>query len=619
MATDPRVHLAQKYHHDGLNADAWSILAAIVAEPNPPLAALRLAITLQMEAGNFSAALTFCDQSIVAEPLDHEAHFNRGLALEKLGQLSAAKTAYEKSLQLQPKSAVTWNNLGNIFDQLGDPQEAIAAYQRAIALHPGLSLSHNNLGVVLIGQGCFAAACDAFQAALQHDPQSIAALSNLGAAEIERGHVDIGLAQLQRVMGLRPDDQHASDNILFAHHYTTESPEHLFHIHRAWGQLLPRTTFARDRDRSPQCKLRIGYVSPDFRQHSVNYFVEPLLTAHNRDDVEVFCYSNSVMQDAATTRLKSIVSHWREIQGLSTQAAKTLIEQDQIDILVDLAGHTMGNRLDLFAARCAPVQITAIGYPGTTGLPNMDARLCDAISDPVGKAEAWATEKLVRLDGGLHCYQPPHIAPEVRPLPALIAGHITFGSFNKYAKISRATLGMWADVLTQVPTARLIVKAKALAEKRTQQDLYQCFAQRGIAADRVQVQGWHADDRSHLALYHHIDIALDTFPYNGTTTTCEALWMGVPVVTLAGQTHSSRVGASLLTGLGLDDFITSSPKDYVRSAVQWAQNLEPLSELRSALRERMSKARLCDPKTYARSVEKAYRTLWQDYCQNARG
>jgi predicted O-linked N-acetylglucosamine transferase (SPINDLY family) len=321
----------------------------------------------------------------------------------------------------------------------------------------------------------------------------------------------------------------------------------------------------------------------------------------------VFCYSAGGRPDAVTARLRDHAEHWHDIAGLDDDAACRLIRGHGLDVLVDLAGHTQGNRLGIFARRAAPVQMTALGYPGTTGLTQIDFRLVDAVTDPAG-AEAFATEKLLRLPR-LHCYRPDETAPVVGALPASAAGHVTFGSFNKLGKVSEAAVLLWSAVLKAVPGARLFLKSKALAEEATRRLTAERFAAHGIAPERLTLFGWVPEDEGHLATYGRIDIALDTYPYSGTTTTCEALWMGVPVLTLAGATHASRVSASLLTAVGLTDWITGTAEEFVAKAAAIGADVTALATLRAGLRAQIATSPLCDGAGYAAAVEAAYRAV----------
>jgi predicted O-linked N-acetylglucosamine transferase (SPINDLY family) len=323
--------------------------------------------------------------------------------------------------------------------------------------------------------------------------------------------------------------------------------------------------------------------------------------------------------DAVTTRLKGLADHWLVTVGLSDDELAERIRADGIDILVDLAGHTANNRLRVFARKPAPVQVTWLGYPNTTGLEAIDYRLVDAVTDPVGEADAWASETLVRLEGGFLCYGALKDVPEPTAPPCLNTGTVTFGSFNNPAKVSAATLDVWAKLLSRLPQARLLLKGKSFADATTRALFLARLGERGVATERVELVAWQAGTTAHLALYHRVDIALDPFPYNGTTTTCEALWMGVPVVTLQGDRHAGRVGASLLTQIGLTALIANSVEEYLENAVALARNPERLSDLRRILRPRMAASPLCDAPAFARKMESAFRTMRQHWCEIACG
>jgi predicted O-linked N-acetylglucosamine transferase (SPINDLY family) len=343
----------------------------------------------------------------------------------------------------------------------------------------------------------------------------------------------------------------------------------------------------------------------------VSYFFEPVLAAHDAAAFEVFCYSDAPVADAVTQRLRAQAGQWRDIAGLSDERVAALIRADRIDLLVDLAGHTARNRLLVFARRPAPVQATWLGYPNTTGLAAIDFRVTDAVSDPPGQTEAWHTEELVRLAGPFSCYAPPAESPPVSPLPALAAGHVTFGCLNNLAKLTPPTVALWAQLLGAVAGSRLLLKASGLADAETAARLRQEFAGQGIDPARLDLRGAGQSVARHLGVYHQVDVALDPFPYNGTTTTCEALWMGVPVVTLAGDAHVSRVGASLLTHLDLTACIAESPAAYVDRARGLAGDLARLAVLRAGLRERLRASPLCDGPGFTRQLEDAFRAMWR--------
>lgn len=596
---DKRLVLALRYAEAGLADQAWELVRELLAAPDAPVEALRLGAGLRLDAGAADEALVLAERAVAAG--DQAAWYIKGRAHHLGGDLTAAEVALRKALQAAP-SAACWNDLGNVLADLGRSGEAEAAFRAATA-DPAFAAARNNLGAVLASQGRFAAAAACYHDALAIAPHSPAARLNLGVAQLEQGEPDTARLSFDAVLAQNPERRDVQDNRLYARLYTADDPRVVVDEHRAWGAMFPAPTAAANPGPSP--RLRIGYVSPDFRRHSVAFFLAPFIGAHDRHAVEVFCYADVLKPDEVTDSLRAATDHWRAVQGWSDERLAAQIKADRIDILVDLAGHTQGNRLTVFAGRAAPIQVTGIGYPATTGLPAMDYRLCDAVTDPAG-AEAFSTEKLMRLAPGLHCYA-PLAAPAPGPLPALAAGHLTFGSFNKLAKISAATVSLWSQALKAAPGSRLLVKAKALTEDATQERLAARFADHGIARARLDLAGWVPGDGDHMGLYNRVDIALDTVPYNGTTTTCEALWMGVPVLTLAGRGHTARVSASLLTAAGLPEWIAGTEEEFVAKAR--AVDITGLSGLRAALREKMRMSPLCDAASHARGVEAAYRAM----------
>ena len=606
---DKRLDLALKYYDVKLPDEAWKIVADLVAAPDAGLEVLGFAAALRLQARAFAEVVALADRMLALDGENPGAWLFKTQALFHAGEASA-DIAFRKALSLAGKHPAGWNNLGNALDALGDFKKARKAFRRAIAEAPELSLAHNNLGASFAGQGEFAAAAASYRQALQVEPGNLAALNNLGVALLEQGLPGEAVATFETVLALDPENRDAADNRLYATIYTESDPRVVHSLHAAWGKAQPPAPALKPRDPQPERKLRVGYVSSDFRQHSVSFFAAPLLAAHDPAAVEVFCYADVVTGDAITRRIKKAAHHWRNIARLSDTEVFDQVRADQIDILVDLAGHTKGNRLPVFARRAAPVQVTAIGYPATTGLPVMDYRLVDGVSDPAPEADGWAVERLIRL-AGMHCYEPPADAPAPGPLPALVPNPVTFGSFNKFAKVSPETVALWARILRAAPEARLILKSKPLVEAETRARVADMFAAHGIAAARLDLRGWTPGDTAHLELYREVDIALDTVPYNGTTTTCEALWMGVPVLTLLGQGHAGRVGASLLMQAGLRDWVATTPEQYVARAAEFVSDLASLAALRKGLRKIVAASQLCDAKAYARNVEKAYRAMWR--------
>jgi len=361
--------------------------------------------------------------------------------------------------------------------------------------------------------------------------------------------------------------------------------------------------------------MNIGYLSPDFKRHSVACFIEPLLAAHDRSRFKIFGYSGVSNSDPVTERIKGLCEEWRDVSRLGDDWIADRTRADRIDILVDLAGHTGEGRPLLFAHKLAPVQVTWLGYPNTTGIAAIDYRLSDAVADPEGAADRFHVEKLVRLPGGFLCYAPAPEAPAVAELPLLGSGHVTFGCFNNLAKLTPAMVALWAQLLVALPGARLHLKSFGLAAESARRSLLQQFADRGIGAERLELAAPVESLAAHLAKYQGIDIALDVYPYNGVATTCEALWMGVPVITLAGPTHVSRVGASLLHSVGLAELVAGSAEEYLQKALELARNDDRLGALRRTMRDRLRASPLLDARRFAGALENAYREMWDRWVQ----
>jgi predicted O-linked N-acetylglucosamine transferase (SPINDLY family) len=362
--------------------------------------------------------------------------------------------------------------------------------------------------------------------------------------------------------------------------------------------------------------MNIGYFSPDFKRHSVAWFVEPLLAAHDQSRFKIFCYGNVASPDATTKRIADSCEEWRDIARLGDEWVGDLVRADRIDILVDLAGHTGDGRPLLFARKLAPVQVTWLGYPNTTGIAAIDYRLTDAVADPEDATDRSYVEKLVRLESGFLCYGPPPEAPEVAALPLAGADHVTFGCFNNLAKVTSSMIALWARLLGALPGARLKLKSFGLAAESARRSIQEQFGRLGIGAERLELSGPEESFAAHLAKYAAVDIALDVFPYNGAATTCEALWMGVPVVTLAGSTHVSRVGASILGRVGLEELVAHSHEDYLQKALSLANDPLRLGALRTGMRERLRASPFLDAQGFARSLEKAYGEMWDTWVRS---
>ena len=610
-----------------------SVLQELV-RPDAALAEFREAVRIEPECavahnniGNVLREQDRLDEAVAAyrqairyQPSYADAHSNLGVAHGAQGRWDAALADHQQAMRLQPDSAETTFNLGVALSALKRVDEAAVAFRRGLSLNRGYAEGHYSLGLAMAEMGRLDEAVVAYRQALRLKPGLVEAWNNLGTALKELGEIEAALEAYRQAIEIRPNFPMAHSNLLLALHYHPKiDGESLFQEHCRWNERHARPLAIGapplGNDRDSERRLRVGYVSADFRVHSVAYFVENLLANHDPSQAEVFCYANVTAPDAVTTRLRGIVSQWREIAGISDEAAAKMIRDDAIDILVDLGGHTANHRLLVFARKPAPVQVTYLGYGDTTGMEAVDYRLTDAEVDPPGSGEEWHTEQLVRLTGGASCFRPSDDAPPVAACPAIQNGYVTFGCFNSLPKINEPMIRVWSQILAKVPGSRLLLKNTGLQNASSQDRMLTLCERAGVARERVDLAGRLPDVTAHLEAYGRVDIALDTFPYHGTTTTCEALWMGVPVVTLAGKAHISRVGVSLLAHLGMPEWITNTPESYVRIATGLAQNLSALDETRRNLRSRMNASPLMDGPRLARAVENAYREMWRAWCQ----
>ena len=558
-------------------------------------------------------------KAVALQPENDEFQLNLANILKKAGKYDEAVIHYQKAIAIRPDFAVLHNNLGNAYREAGDHVKAEASYRKAIAIEPSYAAAHNNLGNLLLENKRTNEAITSLQKATSLHPGYAIAHYNLGNALKFGGRLEEALASYRRSLSLDPRNSAAHSILLFLMNYFAHfSGKDIYRESLRWARqhadiLLPaRQVYTNSRDLGR--KLRIGYVSPDFRTHSVAYFIEPVIQAHHRNNVAVYCYANVKKTDAATKRLQDEADYWRNIFGLSDAAVADRIRNDGIDILVDLAGHTPKNRLLVFARRPAPVQVTWLGYSNTTGMAAMDYRLTDAIADPVGAADSLHSEELIRLGHGFLCYQPDASAPDVGPSPFLEHDYVTFGSFNNIAKVTPVVIKVWAEILHRTPRSRLLIKSKPLADLDNRKRFLRLFEKSGISADRLELHGWLPTKEAHLGLYNSIDIGLDPFPYNGTTTTCEALWMGVPVVTLLGDRHSGRVGASIMHWAGLDELVAESPEEYQDLAISMANNCVRMQNLRKELRKQARQSRLMDRQHFIDTLEDTYRKIWAKWC-----
>jgi protein O-GlcNAc transferase len=571
-----------------------------------------------LQAGNPDQAESLFRKILGTEPDNVSALHFIGVIYYQHKDYESAIKYIKKALQLGPDYVDAYNNLGTVLQETGRLDEAVACFKKAIEFNPHFFRAYHNLANAHKEKWQLDEAISNYRKAIQLCPDLAEPYNGLANALQDQGRLEEAEECYRHAIRLKPDCSLYYDNVLFMMNYDAgRDARSVFSEHvefaRHFEARLASSIVPHENDCSTR-RLRVGYISPDFRRHSVSYFVEPVLASYDRDRFEVFCYSDVLKPDSFTERIRGCVDHWNIIKDLPDEKAAELIRKDGIDILVDLAGHTSNNRLLLFARKPAPVQVSWIGYPNTTGLSTIDYRVVDSYTDPPGLTDAFYSEELIRMPESFLCYLPDKDSPAVGGLPASKAGLVTFGSFNYFPKVSRKNAACWAAILKALPDSQLVLKARNFADNATRVYATDMFIEEGIAAERIQLLSMKTSFRDHLDTYNRIDIALDTFPYNGTTTTCEALWMGVPVVTLAGNVHASRVGKSLLTNVGLSELVASTPEEYISVVVHLAGDLERLRILRKGLRDRMAHSPLMDARRFVANLENCYRQMWEQRC-----
>lgn len=639
---------AVRDHQNGRLAQAEQGYRRVLAlAPNQP-DALHLLGVIALQVGRPSEAVELIQSAIARHANNAEFHNNLGQAMEGIARYADAAMAYRRALEIAPTYAVAFNNLGNALHRLKDFAGAENAYRSALLHAPQYAQAFYNLGNLLQDQGRTAEAVSSFRSALRHQPVFSDAAKNLANALLvtgevdeaasvldqalreqphdsgawcnygnvlkQQGRLDDALAAYRRAIELDPSQPVPWSNLLYSlHFHPGYSNERIAEEHRRWVKTLgisAQISGARRQPVAPERRLRIGYVSPDFFHQAESFFVLPLFTSHDRAQFEVHAFSSVAKPDALTERFRQSVERWHDVAALSDAELANKIAEERIDILVDLTMHMANNRLALFARKPSPVQVTWLAYPGSTGLPAIDYRLTDEFMEPTGGATDYSAETPVRLPHSWCCYDPLFPTPDCSPLPALSSKVVTFGSLNNPCKHNEAVIRLWAGLLAAKPDSRLILLC-ARGSARTR--LLDLFAARGIEADRLEFLE-PASRTRYLDYYSRIDIALDPFPYNGITTTCDALWMGVPVLTLPGSTPASRAGLSLLSTMGLQEWIATSSEDFIQRAVRLSADRESLTRLRQGLRRQMQASPLAGAPRFARAVETAYRDMWRQWC-----
>jgi predicted O-linked N-acetylglucosamine transferase (SPINDLY family) len=568
----------------GRQAEALATAQQIVERfPLQPRANELLAMAHGFQ-GRWADAAACLERAAQSEPSNAGHHYALGIVRGNTGDAAGAAAGFRRALELSPRFADAMVPLAESLSEVGEWAEAERVLTRALAMNPNGSNAIGSYATLLGGRGRSFESEQVLRKALAANPSAPELIGML-------------CSTLNYVEGTNPAEVRALRE----------------RYGRMFGQAAPMVPGSAPNSPDPDRPLRIAYLSPDFRLHPVAFFTESFLPYHDRERYETYCYYTSFKEDDMTRRIRAAAAHWRHMPVVPDPALVAQIRADRIDVLVELSGITGMNRLAALARRTAPVQATYIGSPASTGVPAIDYRLVDGITDPPG-AEVHATERLVRIDGCFLCFRPPEDAPPVAPPPSAAGGPVTFGSFNNLAKLSPGSVRLWSRLLQAVPGSRLLLKSHTLADPAARESILGQFAAAGIGPDRLELAARIPGMHGHLGAYSRIDVAIDTFPYNGTTTTCDALWMGVPVVTLAGAVHAGRVGASLLTVVGHPEWVAASENDYVRIAADLAQDPARLATLRAGLRDQVARSRLCDGKAHAAALESAYRSMWRAWC-----
>jgi predicted O-linked N-acetylglucosamine transferase (SPINDLY family) len=639
-------------HQQGRLAEAETIYRRVLAGEPDNADVLSLLGTLQYQTGRHEAAVEHLRRAIALKPGQAAWLANLGVALRALERYPEAAEALRQALAIRPDYPEALSNLGLVLHQMSEFAEAIASFERAIAMKPQMGGFHLNLGTTYLHLEQHEKAAECFRTALTLNPRHAAARSNLGvalaklgqvkAAEVEmraaveikpdsaeawrglaltlreQGRMAEALEAYERAVDIEPENKEGRQGLIFVENYLgTGTPAEAADRARRFAASLSGpsgSSYANAPD--PDRVLRVGFVSADFRRHPVAQFLGHLLPLFDRHELEITLYANQAAGDHITAQFKNDADHWQPIKHLDDGAAEELIRSNGTDILIDLSGHTGGNRLPLFARRPAPVQAAWLGYSGTTGLSAIDYIIADANVIPPGD-EANFSESPMRLPDAYLCYAPPSLTgltAEIAPPPVLANGFITFGSYNKLDKMSDAAVACWARVLHAVPGSRLLLKSAPLDTAEVRGATEARFAGHGIAGDRLLLNPQNPSYLLHFLSYSEIDICLDPFPYNGTTTSCDALWMGVPMVSLVGDRFIARVGSSLLRAVGLGDLVADNVEDYVAIAARLAADVPRLQRVRATLRDDLLKSPLGDAPRFARNFEAALRQMWRTWC-----
>lgn len=614
------------------HVDTLVNLAAIVynRDPQSALDLLRKArsvapdsVSVHFNLGNLlqrhnyrQKAINEFREVIRLNPNYHEAYFRLGMLFSELGKLEDSIFCYKKAFEIKPDDVRVVNNLTDIYNRLKKFDEAEEMARKTLELTPNLAEAHGNLGNVYKNQGNYEKAEFHFKEALKSHPEDSKILYHLGATLLFSNRAQEAASHLKKSMEQDPTFHHAHSSYVYALNYFEEpTKQEIFEAHCDWGK--QQSKGVQDNtwswiDRNPDKKIRVGFVSPDFRAHVVALFIQQLFSHYDKKQFEFYGYAEVANPDGFTSKFMGQLDGWRTTIGLTDEMVYETIKKDKIDILVDLAGHSAGNRLVAFSMKPAPVQVSYLGYINTTGLNTIDYRFADEWVNPE-ESQQFYSEKLYRLPNSFTCYEPIHPCPEVTETPALKNGYITFGCFNNTNKLTPKVIELWCGILKAVPDSGLLLKSSHLADEDTCKRFLNLFSEYGISKDRVQLEG-PSEIYDYMAAYSKIDIALDPFPHNGGTTSHDALWMGVPMISLEGDRYVSRFGVTILNNLGYPDWIAKDEEEYIEIAKNISSNIDQLNDIRLNLRQKMASSPLCDGKAFAGHFGNAIKTIWKDFC-----
>ncbi len=609
------LNLAVQHQNAGRISEAEGICQQLLAsEPNQPFA-LHLLGVIAYQTAQYATAAAYIGQALTVKPDYPEAHINLGLVFKQRGNLDQAVISFRKAISQNPNVAAAHNNLGNVLKDLNQPVEATTCYQKAVTINPGYAEAHNNLGIVLKDMGKLHDSLTRLNRAIEINPNYAEAFSNLGNTYKELNQLDEAVACYQKALQMDLNFAPAHSNLLaimpFASRYSTDQ---VFAASRRAGKALEGShgNLSQPDDRDPDRRLRIGYLSPSLTEHVLSPYLKPLFEFHRREHMSVHVYAHVPRPDHVTEQLKALADSWTFIHSLTDEQVARKIIDDGIDILVDPMGHWNSNRLSVFARKPAPLQVSYLCQNLTSGLSKMDYIIGDPWLNEGGKMQAFATEKVVELAGGFQTTSFED-EPTIGDVPSEAAGFINFASFNNSAKLSDACLRLWAEILNKRPTSQLLIKASKMDNPEKNERILNQLLRHNISRDRISIMG-HAASENHLQVHNQVDVMLDSFPFTGGRTTVDALWMGVPVVTLKGACVYGRYSYSHLKRIGAGELVAQTEEDYVNIALGLADDMLRLRHYRQKLRPLIKASSLLNAAPHVVELEQAYRTIWQNWC-----